>query len=123
MADSNTIQLTWAKLIWRESYFYIIIIQLYSNEASCCFQKYSNYWVTCYIKAYIYINRFCSGAYTKYIQQLYSNYYGYYNGNQLSDLENKDNKLYNLNNNNKEDNLDNIYSNASIKIKDLVINF
>ena len=122
IADSNTIQLAWAKLIRQESYFYAIIIQLRNNEASHYPQKYGNYRVTYYTKACVHINGFYSGAYTKYIQQLYGNCCGYYNGNQPSDLKNKDNKSYNLDNNNKKNNLNNTCSNASIKIEDLVIN-
>ena len=122
MADSNIIQLAQAKLIWQESYFYTIIIQSRSNKAGCCLQKYNNYRVTCRTKAYIYINGFYGGAYTKYVQQLYSNRYSYYNSNQLFNLKDKNNKLYDLNNNNKEDNSNNTCNNASIKIEDLVIN-
>ena len=71
----------------------------------------------------MYINRFYSGAYTKYVQQLYSNCYSHYDSNQPFDLEDKDNKLYDLDNNDEKDDLDNAYSNASVKIEDLVINF
>ena len=122
IANGNIIQLAWAKLIWQESYFYIIIIQLRGNKASRYPQKYDNRRVTYYTKAYIHIDKFYGSAYTKCVQQLHGNYCGHYNSNQPSNLEDKDNKLYNLDNNNKEDNLDNTYSNASIKIEDLVIN-
>ena len=68
------------------------------------------------------INGFYSGAYAKCVQQLHGNCYSHYNSNQLSNLKDKNNKLYNLDNNNKEDDLDNAYSNASVKIEDLIIN-
>ena len=121
MADGNIIQLAWAKLIWQESYFCVIIIQLRGNKAGCCFQKYGNCWVTYCTKACMYIDRFYSGAYAEYVQQLYGNYCGHYDSNQLSDLKDKDNESYNLDNNNKKDNLDNVCSNTSVKIENLVI--
>lgn len=68
------------------------------------------------------IDRFYKGAYTKYVQQLYRKACSYYNNNQLFDLNNKDDNLFNLDNN-KKDSLNNVYSNASVKIKDIVIDF
>jgi hypothetical protein len=84
MADGDTMQEVWAKIVRREGYFRAVIIQSRGNVAGRCSQKCNNPRVTRRFESCVRLDGFCGGACAECVWQSHGRLCGHHDDNQPS---------------------------------------